>query len=82
MLVLTRKTGQQLMLGEDIVVTVLEITGDRIRVGIEAPRHVQIFRPEAVEQLSKENLLASSARPRLQVLTGGLAGCNPLSPRR
>jgi carbon storage regulator len=46
MLVLTRKCQQRILIGDDIVVTVLEIRGDQIRVGISAPRDVPVFREE------------------------------------
>ncbi len=46
MLVLTRKPGQRLMIGEDVVVTVLSVRNGQIRIGIEAPRSVSIRREE------------------------------------
>ncbi len=46
MLVLTRHANQSIMIGEDIVITVLEIRGDQVRIGIKAPRCVDIFREE------------------------------------
>ncbi len=48
MLVLTRKADQKLVIGSDIVVTVLEIRGNRVRLGIEAPREVPVHRSELV----------------------------------
>ena len=49
MLVLTRKTNQSICLGEDIRVTVLGVEGDRVSLGVEAPRSVRIFRSELLE---------------------------------
>ena len=46
MLVLTRRKNQSIVIGDDIVVTVLEVKGDQIRLGITAPREVQVFREE------------------------------------
>jgi carbon storage regulator len=46
MLVLTRKSNQSIVIGDDIVVTILEIRGDQIRIGISAPREVPVFREE------------------------------------
>ena len=46
MLVLTRKLGQRLMIGDDVVVTVLSVRGGQVRIGIEAPRSVSIRREE------------------------------------
>ena len=47
MLVLTRKSGELVEIGNDIVVTVTEIMGSSVRLGIEAPRHISIRRPDA-----------------------------------
>jgi carbon storage regulator len=46
MLVLTRRKNQSIMIGADIIVTVLEVKGDQIRLGITAPRDVQVYREE------------------------------------
>lgn len=48
MLVLSRKPQQQIQIGSNIVVTILEVSGDRVRVGIEAPREIRIMRSEVV----------------------------------
>jgi carbon storage regulator len=45
-LVLTRKSSQSIMIGDDIEVSVLAVTGDKVRIGIEAPRVVPVFRRE------------------------------------
>jgi carbon storage regulator len=46
MLVLTRKSNQSIMIGDDIEVSVLAVTGDKVRIGISAPRDVPVFRKE------------------------------------
>ena len=46
MLVLSRKEGQRLQIGRDIVVTVCELRGNRVRIGVEAPRGIQVLREE------------------------------------
>ena len=46
MLVLTRRANQSIMIGEDIVVTVLDVRGDQVRIGIKAPRSVDVHREE------------------------------------
>ncbi len=51
MLVITRQTGDSLMVGEDIRITILEVNGDRVKIGIEAPRSVPIVRTEVLETL-------------------------------
>ena len=55
MLVLTRRTGQRIVIGDDIVLTVLEIKGDTVRVGIDAPRSVTVHREEVHEALTQAN---------------------------
>lgn len=61
MLVLTRKPGEQIMIGDGIVVTVLEGRGDGVRIGIEAPRGVPIQRREVIEAIAAANLAAAQA---------------------
>ena len=46
MLVLTRKADEQIMIGDDITVTVVRVRGNKVRIGIEAPRHVRVMRGE------------------------------------
>lgn len=55
MLVLTRKPNQRINIGDDIVVTVLEVRGDQVRLGIEAPRDVGVQREEIYVQLRTED---------------------------
>lgn len=58
MLVLTRRKDQRIIIGDEIVVTVLEVKGDSVRIGIEAPRSVQVHREEVHQALSEANRLA------------------------
>ena len=55
MLVLTRRKNQSIVIGDDIVVTVLEVKGDQIRLGITAPRDVQVYRSELLEAIEAAN---------------------------
>ena len=55
MLVLTRRPHQSIHIGDDIVVTVLEVKGDQIRIGISAPRDVQVHREEVLQALTQAN---------------------------
>ena len=54
MLVLTRRLGEKLRIGEDVTVTVLGIKGNQIRVGIDAPRNVSVNREEVYQRILKE----------------------------
>ncbi|MDD3594610.1 MAG: carbon storage regulator CsrA [Candidatus Gastranaerophilales bacterium] len=56
MLVLSRKTGQKIIINDDIEVVVLEVKGDTVKLGIEAPRNVTIYRHEIYEEIKQENL--------------------------
>lgn len=59
MLVLTRKTNQSIMIGDDVEVSVLAVTGDKVRVGISAPRDVPVFRKEVYLSIQEENSQAA-----------------------
>ena len=54
MLVLTRKSNQSIMIGDDIEVSVLAIMGEKVRIGIEAPRSVPVFRKEVYLEIQRE----------------------------
>jgi len=60
MLVLSRKKNESIVIGENVVVTVIEIRGDKVRLGIEAPRDVAVHRKEVLEAILRENLKFSS----------------------
>ena len=55
MLALTRKKGESLMVNNDIEITVVEIRGDQVKIGIQAPKNVPIYRKEVYLQIQKEN---------------------------
>lgn len=58
MLALARKVNQSIMIGNDIEVTLLEIKGDQIKIGISAPKSVPIYRKEIYAQIQEENMSA------------------------
>lgn len=55
MLVLTRKIGEGIVIGDDITITIVEMKGGAVRIGIEAPREKKIYRQEVVTRIAKEN---------------------------
>lgn len=55
MLALTRKKGEALVLNNDIEITILEIKGDQVKIGIQAPKEVPVYRKEIYLQIQKEN---------------------------
>ncbi len=60
MLVLTRRLGERIVISDDIVVTVAEIKGDNIRLAIEAPKDVKIYRGEIYDAIAMENRQAAA----------------------
>lgn len=59
MLALTRKTGQSLVIGENIEITIVEIKGDQVKLAIKAPREVPVHRKEVYELIQEENRQAA-----------------------
>jgi carbon storage regulator len=61
MLVLTRKSNQSIMIGDNIEVSVLSIMGEKVRVGIQAPRDIPVFRKEVYLEIQQEKAAGSRA---------------------
>lgn len=84
MLVLARKPGQSIVIGENIVVTVLEVRGDQVRLGIEAPRELPVNREEIHALIRAENAAAAradaDALEGLEELLGGTVAARPDKP--
>ncbi|MEJ8283128.1 carbon storage regulator CsrA [Curtobacterium citreum] len=87
MLVLTRKVGERILVGDDIVITVLDARGDGVRIGIDAPRGVKIQREEVVRAVAEANAEAAAAagasgasgddaEARLRAALGGRGGAD------
>ena len=64
MLVLTRKSNQRIMIGDDIEVSVLSIMGEKVRIGIQAPRDVPVFRKEVYLEIQQEQVAAPAEGSR------------------
>ena len=64
MLVLSRRVGERLVIGDDIVVTVIEVRSDGVRLGIDAPREVRVHRAEVLEAVRAANVDAVAADDR------------------
>jgi len=65
MLVLSRRANQSIVIGKDIVVTVLEVRGDHVRLGINAPREVTVHREEVFAEIQRENQSAATTSASL-----------------
>lgn len=74
MLVLSRRVGESIVIGNDVVVTVLEARGDQVRIGVDAPRSVQVHREEVFREIEAENTSAAGAAARTQRLVARLPG--------
>jgi carbon storage regulator len=61
MLVLTRKSNQSIMIGDDVEVSVLSIMGEKVRIGIQAPREIPVFRKEVYLEIQQENIAAGAS---------------------
>lgn len=64
MLILTRKLGESIAIGDGIKVTLLEVQGKQVKIGVHAPRDVSIHRQEIYEKIQKENLRAAGTSER------------------
>jgi carbon storage regulator len=72
MLVLSRQRDESIMIGDNVVVTIVDVRGDRVRLGIEAPREIAVHRREVYEAIQRENQQASQIRPdQARRISGG-----------
>lgn len=70
MLILSRKVDQKIKIGDEITLTIIEIHGDQVKIGVEAPRNVKVFRQEVFEAIQDENKAAAeqTSEEKLQKL--------------
>ncbi|HTM53371.1 MAG TPA: carbon storage regulator CsrA [Pirellulales bacterium] len=64
MLVLSRQRDESIMIGDNIVVTIVDIRGDKVRLGINAPTEIPVHRQEIYEAIQRENVRASRVEPK------------------
>ncbi len=63
MLVLSRQRDETIMIGDDVEITIVDIRGDKVRLGISAPRHIQVHRKEVYDAIKRENQEAANLNP-------------------
>jgi carbon storage regulator len=68
MLILSRKTNEKIMIGDDISVSIIEIRGDQVRIGVDAPKSVKVFRQEVFDAIRAENKAAVQSAAILPAL--------------
>lgn len=64
MLILTRKPGEGIKIGDSITLKVIEIRGNQVRLGVDAPRNVSVHREEVYQLITEQNELAAKSSPR------------------
>ena len=74
MLVLSRQRDETIMIGDDVELTIVDIRGDKVRIGINAPAHVAVHRKEVYDAIRNENQQAAAFRGELGALRPRLAG--------
>ena len=63
MLVLSRHRDESIMIGDDVVITIVDIRGDKVRLGIDAPQDIPVHRQEVYEAIKRENRKAAQLNP-------------------
>ena len=71
MLILSRKIGEKIMIGDDISVSIIEVRGDQVRIGVNAPKNVKVYRQEVFDAIKAENKAAAESKPELPVVDFG-----------
>jgi len=61
MLILSRKVNEKVLIGDDISVSIIEIRGDQVRIGVDAPKKIKVFRQEVFDAIMEQNKAASKS---------------------
>ncbi len=81
MLVLSRQRDETIMIGDDVEITVVDIRGDKVRLGITAPPHIPVHRKEVYDAIQRENRAAANLKPGDLPPGNGTSGKDPTSNR-
>ena len=74
MLILARRIGESIMIGDQVEISVVDIKGDQVKLGIKAPSNVKVYRREVYAAIQEENRAAAAAAPRDLPKLEGLLG--------
>ena len=69
MLILTRKTNEKIKLGNEITLSIIEIKGEQVKIGVEAPKEVKVFRQEVFNAIQNENRAAATSQESISALS-------------
>ena len=82
MLVLSRQRDETIMIGDDVEVTIVDIRGDKVRLGITAPREISVHRKEVYEAIKRENRAAAQVKPEDVPELPGPPPAGPRPPKK
>lgn len=74
MLVLSRQRDESIIIGDNVVITVVDVRGDKVKLGIDAPKEISVHRREVYEAIQRENRQAALLKPDDAKLLGGNQG--------
>ncbi len=74
MLILSRKAGESVMIGDDIELSIIELRGDQVKIGVQAPRSVKVYRREVFDLIQEENKAAASSGAAIPSIDLGSLG--------
>ena len=74
MLILSRKVDEKIKIGDNITITLIEVRGDQVKIGVEAPKNVKVFRQEVFNAIQTENREAAANSQTLEALPKFLGG--------
>ena len=74
MLILSRKVDEKIKIGDNITITLIEVRGDQVKIGVEAPNNVKVFRQEVFNAIQTENREAAANSQTLEALLKFLGG--------
>ena len=71
MLILSRKINEKIMIGDDISISIIEVRGDQVRIGVDAPKNVKVYRQEVYDAIKAENKAASESNVKIPKINFG-----------